>query len=91
VLVKDGKSEDAEEFLRLYLDALDEELLVLLATISGHKSAPAAPGVEEHEVSQSGQTEMGKRGFSVRRLFCAELGIIDGCMIMSRPSQSNRP
>ena len=87
--VKVGKSGDAEEFLRLYLDALDEELLTLLDSISGHKSVTAAPGVEEREVSQSGQTDMGERGFTVRQSFPADLSIAD--MVMSRPSQLMRP
>jgi hypothetical protein len=87
--VKDDKGGDAEEFFRLYLDALDEELLTLLASISGHKPATAAPGVEEREVSQSGQTDMGERGFTVRQLFPADLSIAD--MVMSRPSQLIRP
>ncbi|KAN0105392.1 hypothetical protein V8E52_011059, partial [Russula decolorans] len=38
----DGQQQDAEEFLRLYLDALDEELPVLLASIGGRQ--PAAQG-----------------------------------------------
>ena len=38
-------------FFRLYLDALDEELLALLASMDGHKLATAAPGVEEREES----------------------------------------
>ena len=40
---------------------------MLLASIGGHKSATSTPGVEEHEVSQSGQTEVGKRSFTVRQ------------------------
>ena len=68
--VKDGKSGDAEEFFRLYLDELDEELLTLLASISGPKLATAAPGVEER---QSGQTDVGERSFTVRQVFHAEL------------------
>ena len=66
--IQDGQQQDAEEFFRLYLDTLDEELVALLASISGHKSATAAPGVEECEVSQSGQTasDVGKRGLMVR-------------------------
>jgi hypothetical protein len=76
-------------FFRLYLDALDEELVALLASVIGHK-ATAAPGVEDHEVSQSGQTEVGKRGFMVRRFvfisLCAELDNADGYIILSRLS-----
>ena len=63
-----GKQQDAEEFFRLYLDTLDEELLALLASISNHKWATAAIGVEEREVSQSGHTDVGNRGFMVRQL-----------------------
>ena len=68
-----GKQQDAEEFFRLYLDTLDEELLALIASISDHKlaTASAAPGVEECELSQSGgsgHTDVGKRGFMVRQL-----------------------
>ena len=55
-------------FFRLYLDALDEELLALLASTSGHKPAIAASKAEEREVSQLGQSEVGKRGFMVRQL-----------------------
>jgi hypothetical protein len=83
-------------FFRLYLDALDEELVTLLASVSGHKAA-VAPGVEEHEVAQSGLTEVGKRGFSVRQFvfisLCAEPGneMLTGYMILSRPSRSSRP
>ncbi|KAH9998210.1 hypothetical protein BJV77DRAFT_740567 [Russula vinacea] len=36
-----GQQRDAEEFFRLYLGALDEELLVLLASTSGHNSVTA--------------------------------------------------
>ena len=55
-------------FFRLYLDALDEELLVLLASISDHVSAPAEPRAEGREVSQSSLTDVEKRGFVVRQL-----------------------
>ncbi|KAH9987493.1 hypothetical protein BJV77DRAFT_1070467 [Russula vinacea] len=60
----DGQQQDAEEFFRLYLDSIDEELLALLASISGHKLATAAPRVG-HEVSQSGQTDVGRRVESI--------------------------
>ncbi|KAI0261194.1 hypothetical protein BGY98DRAFT_1115861, partial [Russula aff. rugulosa BPL654] len=46
----DGQQQDAEEFLSLYLNALDED---------GSQSASAVLEVEEHEASQSGQTEVG--------------------------------
>jgi ubiquitin carboxyl-terminal hydrolase 10 len=54
--VKDGKHEDAEEFLGLYLDALDEEL-VELRNISTHKPASTS-SVED------GQPEVGKRDYT---------------------------
>ena len=66
--VKEGQQQEAEKFFRLYLDALDEELLALLAS-TGHKSATATPIARERGVSQSGQTDMGKRGFVVRQIF----------------------
>ena len=53
-------------FFRLYLNALDEELLALVA---GHSSATAAPGVEERKKSQPGQIEAGKTGLTVRQFF----------------------
>ena len=87
--MQNGKQQDAEEFLRLYLDALDEELLARLASISGHKSATAAPGDEERQESQSANTDVGKRVVVVRQLFHSlfvELGIADGCI-----SSTSRP
>jgi hypothetical protein len=67
-------------------------MLVLLTSLSGHKLATATPGVEEHEVSQSGPTDLGKQGFTVRQLFSlSELDVADGCMVMNRPGLSSRP
>jgi hypothetical protein len=68
--IQDAQEQDAEEFFRLYLDALDEELLVLLRSSGGQKSATSPPG-EEREVSRSGQpgVDAGKRGSKVRQLF----------------------
>jgi hypothetical protein len=60
--VKDGKHDDAEEFLGLCLDALDEELAELQTFISTHKQA-SVPSVEEFEgevKSAEGQTAVGK-------------------------------
>ncbi|KAI0262013.1 hypothetical protein BGY98DRAFT_940548 [Russula aff. rugulosa BPL654] len=37
-LAQDGQQQDAEEFLSLYLDTLDEELPALLPSISGSQS-----------------------------------------------------
>jgi hypothetical protein len=72
--VKDGKHEDAEEFLGLYLDALDRELVELQTYISTHEPA-SVPNVEEFEgeVAETkyaeGQTEVEKRDHMVRQLF----------------------
>jgi hypothetical protein len=69
--VKDGKTEDAEEFLGLYLDALDTELVELHTYISTHKpaSAPSVEELEEEARSAEGQTTAArKRDFTVRRL-----------------------
>jgi ubiquitin C-terminal hydrolase len=65
--IQDGQQQDAEEFFRLYLDALDEELLALLGSSSSQKSIAAPPG-EEREVSQSGQADAGIRSSKVRQL-----------------------
>ena len=72
--VKDGKHEDAEEFLGLYVDALDKELVELKTYISTHEPA-SVPNVEEFEgevaeaKSAEGQTKVGKRDHTVRQLF----------------------
>ena len=59
--VKDGKHEDTEEFLRLYLDTLDEELVKLQTYISTHQPVSASnveklegegPTEEEEEKEQ---------------------------------------
>ena len=43
--VKDGINEDARNFLRLFLEALDEELVKLQTYISTHELV-SAPSVE---------------------------------------------
>ena len=73
--VKDGKHENAEEFLGLYLDALDKELAELHTFISMHEPA-SAPGIEElKEQAQSAEgqaeAEVGVRDHTVRQLFRA--------------------
>ena len=69
-LVQDGQHQDAEEFFRFYLDALDEELSA--TSVNGHTLATAPPGVDkgvdEGEVSYLGQNDVKKRGFLVRPL-----------------------
>ena len=93
--LKDGKHEDAEEFLGLYLDALDEELIELYTYISTNKPA-STPSVEElGEGTQSakGQTE-GKRDYTVRRLFflsAMSFGVADVGMDTNRQVQLSRP
>ncbi|KAI0274587.1 hypothetical protein BGY98DRAFT_920575, partial [Russula aff. rugulosa BPL654] len=58
----DGQQQDAEEFLCLYLDELDQELPVLLPPISGRQYASAALEAEERVVSQSDQIKAGAQG-----------------------------
>ena len=76
--VKDGKHEDAEEFLGLYLDALDRELVELQTYIRTHKPASVL-NIEEFEgevaeaKSAEGQTEVGKRDYTARQLFFPSL------------------
>ena len=62
--------ENAEEFLGLYLDALDEELVDLRTYISTHKpaSAPSVKEIEEEVQSAEDQTEAGKQDYAVRQL-----------------------
>jgi hypothetical protein len=60
--VKDGKNNDAKEFLHLYLDALDEELVELQTYISTHEPA-SAPSVEKLEGED--QTEVHERDYRV--------------------------
>ena len=80
--VKDGKHGDAEEFLCLYLDALDEEL-VELQTHTSPVSAPSAEELEERVQSAEGQTEVVKREYMVRPFsflsLCTLLEIEDIC------------
>jgi hypothetical protein len=74
--VKDGQQHDSEEFLNLYLDALDEELVQVCAYISTYKpvSAPSVEGLVEGEAqSAEGQTDVGQRGFTVRQSFFLSL------------------
>ena len=76
--VKDDKHEDAEEFLGLYLGALDRELVELQTYIRTHEPA-SVPDVEEFEgevavaKSGEGQTEAGKRDDTVRQLLFLSL------------------
>jgi hypothetical protein len=73
--VQDGQQQDAAEFLDLYLEALDEELVTPRTYISTHKSA-SAPGVEEREdetQSAEGQTEVKRREYTVRQSFILSL------------------
>ena len=60
---KDGKNEDARDFLRLLLEALDEELVKLQTYISTHELV-SAPSVEKLE--GGGQTEVKEQDYAVR-------------------------
>jgi hypothetical protein len=64
--VKDGRQQDAEEFLGNYLDALDEELIELQTFIGTHKPDSTA-SVEKEAQSSEGRTEVGKRDYAVRQ------------------------
>jgi hypothetical protein len=66
--VKDGKHQDAEEFLGLYLDALDKEL-VEQHTYIGMNNPASTQSVEKEAQSAEVQTEVGKRDYSVRQFF----------------------
>jgi hypothetical protein len=73
--VQSGQQQDAAEFLDLYLEALDEELVAPCTYTSTHKSA-SAPGVEEREdetQSAEGQTEERRREYMVRQSFILTL------------------
>ena len=86
--VKGGKNESAVEFLGLYLDALDEELVELHTYISTHKPA-SAPSRERFE----GQSEVGAREHPVcyyLPLFTI-LNVADLWMDINRQVQSRRP
>ena len=68
VNLKDGQQQDAEVFLGVFLDTLDEELAKLYTYISTHKpaSAPSVDELEEETRSAVGKTEVGKRDYMVR-------------------------
>ena len=60
---KDGKNKNPKEFLRLYLDALDEELVKLQAYTSTHEPVSAPSG---EKLEGEGQTEVKERDYVVR-------------------------
>ena len=62
--IKDDKNEDAKEFLSLYLDALDEELIDLHTYISTHKPASVL-NPEEDARSLKGLAEVRIRDHTV--------------------------
>ena len=79
--VKEGKHLDAEEFLGLYLDALDEELVELHTYTSTQRPAspPSIEELKEKTQSAEGQTEVGKRDHTVRQFLsplCTELDVV---------------
>ena len=84
--VKDDKDQDADEFLGHYLDALDEELVDLRNFIDAHKPAFASSVEELGEEAQSadGQTEVGKRDYTVGSFFFPSLHFADIYMDTNR-------
>ena len=64
-IVKDGNYQDAEEFLRLYLDALGEELVELHTSLYPPKIINVKEP-EEYAQSVEGQTDVGERDYTVR-------------------------
>ena len=84
--VKDGKDQDADEFLGLYLDALDEELVNLHTFIGAHKPALASSVKELGEEVQSaeGHTEVGERDYTVGSFFFLSLHVADVYMDTNR-------
>lgn len=66
--MKDGNHQNAEEFLALYLDALDDELAELhTSIISTHKLvSTSSAGEIEESVKPEGQAEVGERDYTVR-------------------------
>jgi hypothetical protein len=73
--VQDGQQQDAAEFLDLYLEALDEELVTPRTNISTHKSASAADVEERENETQlaEGQTEARGREYTVCQSFILSL------------------
>ncbi|KAF8461823.1 hypothetical protein DFH94DRAFT_677586 [Russula ochroleuca] len=65
-IVRDDWQQDVAVFLKLYLEALDEELVALQSSISKHKpgSTLKAEELEEETQSSEGQTEMGQRDYT---------------------------
>ena len=84
--VKDGKDQDSDEFLGLYLDALDEELADLRTLIDAHKPAFASSVKELGEEFQSaeGQTKVGERDYTVGSFFFLSLHAADVYMDTNR-------
>ena len=66
--IKDGKDQDADEFLGFYLDALDEELIELNIYIDMRKVLKLEKPGEEAQ-STEGRTEVRERDGTVRQLF----------------------
>ncbi|KAN0103984.1 hypothetical protein V8E52_011437 [Russula decolorans] len=74
----DGQQQDAEEFFRLYIDTLNDELYPLHTSINYHKSTSGITEVEERDAPQSGQTEMTNQGFMARSVESPLMRIFGG-------------
>lgn len=73
--IQDDQQHDAAEFLDVYLEALDEELITPHTYTSTRKSA-SVPGVEKREdetQSTEGQAEVRRREYTVRQSFFLSL------------------
>jgi hypothetical protein len=69
--MQDGQQQDAAQFLDHYLEALDEELVTLQASMSALKPAPTSKVEELEEDTRIGidRTEVGERNYTVRQFY----------------------
>ena len=63
--LKDGKHEDTDEFLRLYLDTLDEELVELQTYISTHQPVSASSVKKLEGEGQTEKSEVKEQDYAV--------------------------
>jgi hypothetical protein len=69
--MQDGQQQDAAQFLDHYLEALDEELVTLQASMSALKPASTSKVEELEEDTRIGidRTEVGERNYTVRQFY----------------------